>query len=241
MDQLHDASSSTPSRAPALTGPAEGIAYDRLRSLASAEPDGYLAGDKLLEFGSTVSKFDTALEDNAVAQGWFAERPSKVMSRWVVRGVLAAIAGGIALWLGATIPMSGLVMLGGAAIAGGIVMMGFARSMPAVTMTGSMIVAMLHAYKRTLQKTMEQARSMQQVVDQAGLACQPLTFDTAHYGKFPNVGCEYAMSVKNGKFVIFNKGQPIVGKAYGPADLLAASTYTPAPDQTAGSITKVKQ
>jgi len=151
------------------TGPAEGIAYDRLRSLASAEPDGYLAGDKLLEFGSTVGKFDSALEDNAVTQGWFAERPSKVMSRWVVRGVLAAIAGGIALWLGATLPMSGLAMLGGAAIAGGVVMMVFARSMPAVTMTGSMIVAMLHAYKRTLQKTMEQARSMQQVIDEAGL------------------------------------------------------------------------
>ena len=32
-----------------------------------------------------------------------------------------------------------------------------------------MIRAMLAAYRRTLQKTMEQARSMQQVVDQAGL------------------------------------------------------------------------
>ena len=32
-----------------------------------------------------------------------------------------------------------------------------------------MIRAMLHAYRRTLQKTMEQARSMQQVVDEAGL------------------------------------------------------------------------
>jgi branched-chain amino acid transport system substrate-binding protein len=75
--------------------------------------------------------------------------------------------------------------------------------------------------------------------DQAGLACQPLTFDTAHYGKFPNIGCEYAMYVKNGKFVIINKGKPIVGKAVGPADLLASSTYTPAPGQTAGPITKV--
>jgi hypothetical protein len=33
-----------------------------------------------------------------------------------------------------------------------------------------MIRAMLAAYRRTLQKTMEQSRSMQQVVDQAGLA-----------------------------------------------------------------------
>ena len=42
--------------------------------------------------------------------------------------------------------------------------------MPAVTMSGAMMRAMLAAYKRTLQKTMGQARSMQQVVDEAGLA-----------------------------------------------------------------------
>ena len=36
-------------------------------------------------------------------------------------------------------------------------------------MPGAMIRAMLAAYRRTLQKTMEQARSMQQVVDEAGL------------------------------------------------------------------------
>jgi hypothetical protein len=44
-----------------------------------------------------------------------------------------------------------------------------ARSMPSVTMAGAMIRAMLAAYRRTLQKTMEQARSMQQVVETAGL------------------------------------------------------------------------
>jgi hypothetical protein len=41
--------------------------------------------------------------------------------------------------------------------------------MPAVTISGSMIRAMLAAYRRTLQKTMEQARSMDQVVAEAGL------------------------------------------------------------------------
>ena len=42
--------------------------------------------------------------------------------------------------------------------------------MPAGTMPGAMIRAMLAAYRRTLQKTMAQARSMQQVVDEARLA-----------------------------------------------------------------------
>jgi hypothetical protein len=36
-------------------------------------------------------------------------------------------------------------------------------------MAGAMIRAMLAAYRRTLEKTMAQARSMQQVVDEAGL------------------------------------------------------------------------
>jgi hypothetical protein len=45
-----------------------------------------------------------------------------------------------------------------------------AQVMPAVTMSGAMIRAMLHAYRRTLQKTMEQSRTMQQVVDGAGLS-----------------------------------------------------------------------
>jgi hypothetical protein len=105
-----------------------------------------------------------------VDRGWFGERPSKVVSRWAGRGTLAIVAGVIAVIAGLNIPLSGLTLLGGAAIAAGVVVVIIARSMPAVTITGSMIRAMLAAYRRTLQKTMAQARSMQQVVDEAGLA-----------------------------------------------------------------------
>jgi hypothetical protein len=66
--------------------------------------------------------------------------------------------------------MSGLVLLGIAAIGGGLIIIGFAQVMPRVTMPGAMIRAMMAAYRRTLHKTMEQARSMQQVVDGAGLS-----------------------------------------------------------------------
>ena len=61
------------------------------------------------------------------------------------------------------------MLIGGAVIAGGIVVVVFAQAMPAVTMPGAMIRAMLAAYRRTLEKTMAQARTMQQVVDEAGL------------------------------------------------------------------------
>ena len=98
-----------------------------------------------------------------------ADKPSKVILRWAGRGILVIIAGVLAIAAGFSIPASGLVLIGGAAVLAGIVILVIARSMPSVTMAGAMIRAMLAAYRRTLQKTMEQARSMQQVVETAGL------------------------------------------------------------------------
>ncbi|MEO8437764.1 MAG: TPM domain-containing protein [Chloroflexota bacterium] len=148
-------------------GPAEELALGRLTSLGS---DGaFISPEELPKFGSEVSDFDRALEEHVVGNGWFAEKPSKVVARWTGRGILAIIAGVIAFVAGLNIPFAGLTLIGGAAILGGIVVVLFAQAMPAVTMPGAMIRAMLAAYRRTLQKTMAQSRSMQQVVDEAGL------------------------------------------------------------------------
>jgi uncharacterized membrane protein YgcG len=149
-------------------GPAEDYALRKLRVLGDGE-QGFIEPDKLPEFGSSVSEFDSKLEDHVVSGGWVVEKPSRVVARWVGKGVLAILAGGAGIFLGVNLPASGLVVIGAAAIAGGIVVCLFAPSMPRVTMPGAMVRAMLAAYKRTLEKTMEQARSMQQVVDQAGL------------------------------------------------------------------------
>jgi uncharacterized membrane protein YgcG len=149
------------------TGPAEAVALRRLRALDGGEH--FIAPDDLPKFGAAVDDFDRALEGHVVDKGWLVERPSKVVSRWVGRGVIAIVAGGIGIFLGFNIPASGLVLVGGAAIAGGIVICLFAQGMPTVTMPGATVRAMLAAYKRTLSKTMDQARSMQQVVDGAGL------------------------------------------------------------------------
>jgi fumarate reductase subunit D len=124
----------------------------------------------LPKFGSSVSEFDSKLESHVVGRGWMAEKPSKVVARWAGRGLLAIVAGVILIVVGINLPASGLVLIGGAAVLGGIVIAIVAKSMPSVTMAGAMIRAMLAAYRRTLQKTMEQARSMQQVVDGAGLS-----------------------------------------------------------------------
>jgi uncharacterized membrane protein YgcG len=151
-------------------GPAEQLALERLTSIGRDEPDDLISAEDLPKFGAAVAPFDKALEGHVVSQGWFAEQPSKVVTRWAVRGGLALIAGGIAIVAGLNLPASGLTLIGASAVAAGIVVIVIARAMPAVTMSGAMIRAMLAAYRRTLQKTMAQARSMQQVVDGAGLA-----------------------------------------------------------------------
>ena len=89
----------------------------------SATPSGFIEPDDLPKFGSDVADFDTALEKHVVDRGWFGEKPSKVVARWAGRGVLAIIAGVSRIVAGLNIPISGLTLIGGAAIAGGIVML----------------------------------------------------------------------------------------------------------------------
>jgi uncharacterized membrane protein YgcG len=147
-------------------GPAEEYAYDQLSAIAV---DGVVEPDKLLEFGTKVSTFNERLERHVAAKGWFTEPPYKVTRRWMARGIVVAIVGGVGIFAGANVPSNGLLLLGIAGLAGGLALIGIARVMPARTMPGAMIQAMLAAYRRTLDKTMAQARSMDQVVAEANL------------------------------------------------------------------------
>ena len=147
---------------------AETYALGELRNLA---PDGEeLKDDDLLKFGEKVDDFNRKLEDFAVDHGWFSEAPGKVVRRWTARAGVELAVGAVALFAGFQIPFSGLVVLGGGVLAAGIATIVIARWMPARTMAGATIRAMLAAYRRTLDLTMAQARSMGQVVDEAKLA-----------------------------------------------------------------------
>ena len=108
--------------------------------------------------------FERRVEDHCVAQGWFKERPAQSKGRWRGRGGLLFIVGILALILGANLPSSGIALVGAALVASGVALFVVAGVMPSVTREGSMIRAMLEAYRRTLEKTMAQARSMEQVV-----------------------------------------------------------------------------
>ena len=150
-------------------GPAETYAFNRLDAIAPASGDRYIEPDDLLKFGAHVASFDKKLEQHVVGRKWFAEAPGKVTQRWQIRGAASFVIGLVAGFVGFTLPSAGLVMIGVSLVVAGIVLFVVARVMPAVTMGGAMIRAMLAAYRRTLEKTMAQARSMNQVVEEARL------------------------------------------------------------------------
>ena len=166
-DAMEEARRARNSRRP--IGPAEEYALKELRQLGTGK-EHFIEADKLPEFGSSVGTFDSKLEAHIVDRRWMVDKPSKVVGRWMAKGVLAIVLGVVAIIAGFNIPMSGLLLIGVAIVIGGVIVCGFAQAMPKVTMPGAMIRAMLAAYKRTLHKTMEQSRSMQQVVDGAGLS-----------------------------------------------------------------------
>ena len=141
-----------------------------LRRLESIAQDGVIEPERVIEFGPHVGEFDQKLEAHVVSRGWFREPPAKAVRRWIARATVALFVGiGVAA-LGFNLPSAGLVMLGGSAVVGAVVIFAIARLMPARTMAGAMIRAMLAAYRRTLEKTMAQARSMNQVVEEARLS-----------------------------------------------------------------------
>ncbi len=150
-------------------GSAETIALQELRLISVGQDDGYVDPKSLRQFGLSVDKFDDALEAQIVNRGWFARTPRKSRSLWLGRGLLEFVVGIVVVFVASLIPISGLLTVGVALIFAGVVTMILSRSMPAVTMAGAMVRAMLAAYRRTLAATMVQARSMDEVVAKAAM------------------------------------------------------------------------
>jgi uncharacterized membrane protein len=148
---------------------AEDYALAKLRGIASPGDNYYIAPDDITKFGKYTERFNKEIEQHVTRKGWFREPPEKAVNRWRGRGVLAIVLGVVAFIAGQSVPSGGLTTLAIFLGVAGVVVLIIASSMPARTMAGAIIYAMLAAYRRTLQKTMEQARSMQQVVDEAKL------------------------------------------------------------------------
>ena len=62
--------------------------------------------------------------------------------------------------------------------------------------------------------------------DGAGLTCKPVDVSRENFGKAPATGCGWYVYVKDGKFVVYNKGKPVTGTLIEASTGAATSTTT---------------
>jgi uncharacterized membrane protein YgcG len=159
-----------------LGGP-QNEAWDTVRRLGGS--DDRLSRTSLWKLNDELSPIKRALEEQAVRIGWLARMPGPSIGRMVGVGVGVALVGGGIIWGGIAVPMSGLVLVGGALVLGGLGIIGFGTAMSQRTDAGAYVEAMLTAYRRTLRKTMEQARDIGEVVKDPEVATLADTPDKA--------------------------------------------------------------
>jgi len=58
------------------------------------------------------------------------------------------------------------------------------------------------------------------IYDNAGLTCSPRNFSPANFGKVVTNSCLWYVSVKDGKWKVFNNGKPVTGKIVGDPALI---------------------
>jgi hypothetical protein len=143
-------------------------AWEAVKRLAGGSER--LSRERLWQVNSQMGEVRNSLEEEAMRLGWFTQLPSKAISRMTWTGVGIAVIGAGVIGIGVILPMSGAVMLGAAFVLGGIGVMAFGQQMSQRSPQGAYVDAMLKAYRRTLQKTMDQARSMGEVVEQPEIA-----------------------------------------------------------------------
>lgn len=140
---------------------AEAEIYEIVRRAAIGD---VVSRERLWRLNDELGSAKETMEQEAVRLGWLSRRPSPLITRWTVIGVGELVLAGIIVWIGYSIPMSGLTLLGFALSVGGVGTIAFGNAMSQRTTQGAYVDAMLKAYRRTLQKTLQQARDMNQVV-----------------------------------------------------------------------------
>jgi uncharacterized membrane protein YgcG len=166
IELLGDDADSEPHR---RLGSGQRYLLDRLRALLGSRAqdpgaDWTLDAKSLARLHEDTDEFHRRVEREAVDLGWFAEKPRRAIMRWSLIGGGELVVGGVLLTIGLLVPIYGLALVGGAFVLGGLGTMLLAQWMPQRTAEGARVDGMLKAYRRTLRKTLEQARSMEQVV-----------------------------------------------------------------------------
>ena len=131
--------------------------------------DGFVPTSAGRELLPAIGQLKGNLETLSVQKGWLTGRPTRVVGIWIA----VAIAEGLAAiplfaWTLA-LDASGGFLGGGALLVAAIVTGVTAWFMPCRSRLGAMLRAMLAAYRRTLQYTMAQSGSMDEVVQRRAL------------------------------------------------------------------------
>jgi uncharacterized membrane protein YgcG len=158
-------------------GDPQRAAWRAIRSLAGGTDR--LTRSTLWKVNERLAPIRRQLEEEAVRLGWLSRRPTPEIRRMSWIGIGVGVVGAAIVWLGLSVPMSGAVLLGAALVLGGVGTLGFGRAMSQRTYQGAYVDAMLTAYRRTLAKTMAQARSMGEVVRDPEVAALADTPDKA--------------------------------------------------------------
>jgi hypothetical protein len=124
---------------------------------------GYIDRSSMHELAPAIKQLKSDLETLAVYKGWLTARPSSVIGRWLAVASAELAGAGVLFWWTLRLDASG-GLLGGAALAiVGAFTIAMAWLMPSRTQLGSMLRAMLAAYRRTLAATMAMSASMDEV------------------------------------------------------------------------------
>jgi uncharacterized membrane protein YgcG len=129
-----------------------------------AGPDGFVPTLTAHELAPSIKQFKSDLEWLAVQKGWLTGKPSHVVGIWVGVAVVEGLASIPLFWWTATLDASGGFLGGAALLVAAVITGSTAWFMPCRTRLGAMLQAMLSAYKRTLQYTLAQSGSMDEVV-----------------------------------------------------------------------------
>lgn len=129
-----------------------------------AGPDNRLTRNSLWSLNDRLGPIKDVLDREALRLGWFSHLPGPAITHWTRIGGFELALGLVVGFIGLNLPMSGATLLGAALALVGAATIGFGQAMSKRTQNGAIVDAMLKAYRRTLQKTLEQARSMTEVV-----------------------------------------------------------------------------
>jgi len=134
-----------------------------------AGPDGFVPVSTAHELRPAVSRLKSDLEDLAVSKRWLTGKPMRVVGIWLGVAFLEIVAAIPLFYWTISLDASGGLLGGSALIIAAVVTGVMAWFMPCRTQLGAMLRAMLAAYRRTLQYTIAQSASMNEVVDRKAL------------------------------------------------------------------------